>query len=124
VRFEGVWLRDVLQSAAAPLGEQLRGKHLALVVLLTARDGYRAAFALADFDTAFRDRPILLADRRGGAPLPENEAPLRLVVADEARFGRWIRQIARIDLLDASQLVSSTLQGSSRTPSSRYRHPG
>ena len=63
-RFEGVWLRDVLLAAGAPLGKPMHGRNIPLVVLLTARDGYAASFALAELDPAFRDKPILLAASR------------------------------------------------------------
>jgi hypothetical protein len=98
--FEGVWLRDVLLRAGAPMGRSMHGRATALIVVLTARDGYVAAFALADLDPSFRDRPILLADRRDGEPLFERTGPLQLVAADENRDSRWIRQVARIELLD------------------------
>jgi hypothetical protein len=97
-RFEGVWLRDVLERAGAPLGKKLRGENMSSVVLLSARDGYVAVFSLAELDPAFRDKPILLADRRDGQALAPDEGPLRLVVADEARSGRWIRQINHIEV--------------------------
>jgi hypothetical protein len=100
--FEGVWLRDVLLRAGAPMGRSMHGRDTALVVVLTARDGYVAAFALADFDPSFRDRPILLADRRDGEPLFEKTGPLQLVAADENRDSRWIRQVAKIELVDPS----------------------
>jgi hypothetical protein len=99
-RFEGVWLRDVLLAAGAPLGKPMHGRNIPLVVLLTARDGYAASFALAELDPAFRDKPILLADRRDGEPLSEQAGPLQLVVGDEGRAGRWIRQIERVEVLD------------------------
>ena len=98
--FQGVWLRDVLEHAGAPLGKKLRGKNMALCLRLSARDGYATVFALAELDPAFRDKPILLADHRDGKPLADDEGPLRLVVADEMRGGRWIRQITRIELMD------------------------
>jgi hypothetical protein len=99
-RFEGVWLRDVLLRAGAPLGKQMRGRNVPLVVLLTARDGYAASLALVELDPSFRDKSILLADRRDGEPLFEETGPLQLVVGDEARAGRWIRQIERIEIVD------------------------
>jgi hypothetical protein len=36
---------------------------------------------------------ILLADRRDGQPLAAAEGPLRLVVPDEKRHARWVRQV-------------------------------
>ena len=99
-RLDGVWLRDVLARAGAPLGKAMRGRNTALVVVVTARDGYATSFALAEFDTAFRDKPILLADRRDGEALFEDTGPLQVVVADEQRAARWIRQVARIEIVD------------------------
>lgn len=98
--FEGVWLRDVLLRAGAPLGRKLHGRNHALVVLVTASDGYAVSFALAEFEPSLREKPILLADRRDGAPLHAKAGPLQVVVADEGRAGRWIRQVERIELID------------------------
>lgn len=97
--FEGVWLHDVMSHAGAPMGTRLRGSNVAMIVRLLARDGYVAVFALAELEPSFRDKPVLLADRRDGKRLAADEGPLRLVVADEARGGRWIRQIERIELV-------------------------
>ena len=105
-QFEGVWLRDVLLRAGAPMGRSMHGRDTALIVVLTAQDGYVAAFALADFDPSFRDRPILLADRRDGEPLFESSGPLQLVAADENRVSRWIRQVVKIELVDPTATFS------------------
>jgi hypothetical protein len=99
-RFEGVWLRDVLVRAGAPLGKAMRGRNTALVVVITARDGYTTTFSLVELDDTFRDKPVLLADRRDGEPLFEETGPLQVVAADESRAGRWIRQVAKIEVVD------------------------
>ena len=46
IRFEGVALTDVLKAAGAPLGDRLRGPHLAKFLVVEAADNYRAVFAL------------------------------------------------------------------------------
>ncbi|MBX3278311.1 MAG: molybdopterin-dependent oxidoreductase [Acidobacteria bacterium] len=91
--FEGVPLVEVLKTAGVKFGEKLRGKHLALYLLVEAADAYRAVYALPELDPAFTDKLVLLADRRDGKPLDEKEGPLRLVVPDEKRHGRWVRQV-------------------------------
>lgn len=97
--FEGVDLRDVLKLAAVKLGgNQLRGKELANFVLIEAADGYRAVFALAELDADFTDKIVLLVDKRDGKPLSKNEGILRLVVPDEKKHGRWVRQIVAIKI--------------------------
>jgi DMSO/TMAO reductase YedYZ molybdopterin-dependent catalytic subunit len=91
--FEGVEPADVLMLAGVKFGEHLRGKDLALFLVVGAADGYRAVFALPELDHAFTDRIVILADRRDGKPLAEKEGPLRIVVADEKREARWVRQV-------------------------------
>jgi DMSO/TMAO reductase YedYZ molybdopterin-dependent catalytic subunit len=100
--YEGVDLEEVLRRAGAPLGEALKGKAMATYVLVEARDGYRAVFALAELDPAFGALEVLLADRRDGAPLDGVEGPLRLVVPREVRQARWVRQVRRIVLRQAA----------------------
>jgi DMSO/TMAO reductase YedYZ molybdopterin-dependent catalytic subunit len=91
--FAGVALVDLLRLAGVPLGQELRGQHLATYLLIEAADGYRVVFALPELDPAFTDREVLLADRRDGQPLAAAEGPLRLIVPGEKRHARWIRQV-------------------------------
>lgn len=94
--FEGVALSDVLKMAGIPTGEHLRGKLLVKYLLVDARDGYQVVFALAELDSAFTDREVLLADRRDGKPLSAEEGPLRIVVPGEKRPARWVRQVREL----------------------------
>jgi DMSO/TMAO reductase YedYZ molybdopterin-dependent catalytic subunit len=93
VTFAGVVLVDLLRLAGVPLGEKLRGSNMALYLLVDAADDYRVVFALPEVDPAFTERMVLLADHRDGQPLAAAEGPLRLVVPDEKRPARWVRQV-------------------------------
>lgn len=95
-RFAGVPVREVLGRLTIPRGDSLRGKALATYVLVEAADGYRALFALPELDAAFTDRLVLLADRKNGEPLSSRDGPFQLVVPDEKRPARWVRQVRRI----------------------------
>jgi DMSO/TMAO reductase YedYZ molybdopterin-dependent catalytic subunit len=99
--WEGVRLIDLLHDAGLPTGEALRGKALALYVRISAADGYRAVYALAELDPGFRDAPVILADRHDGKPLDAKEGPLRIVAVGEKRPARWVRQVVAIDVLRA-----------------------
>lgn len=99
--FEGVPLVEVLKLAKIEFGEALRGQRLATFLLVEAADNYRAVFALPELDPAFTDKIILLADRRDGKPLSEKEGAWRVVVPDEKRQGRWVRQVTRLKILRA-----------------------
>jgi DMSO/TMAO reductase YedYZ molybdopterin-dependent catalytic subunit len=98
VRYEGVPLIELLKRAGVPSGEALRGPELAKYVVVSAADGYRSVFALAELDAAFTDRVVLLADKRDGAPLPATAAPYQIVVPGEKRPARWVRQVTEIDV--------------------------
>ena len=54
--YEGVPIIEILRRAGVPTGNQIRGKQLALYLLVTASDGYHAVFALPEFDPDFTDR--------------------------------------------------------------------
>lgn len=98
--FEGVALRDVLAKAEVPLGEALRGKALARVIIATAADGYQVAFAIAEVDAGFTDQVILLADKRDGRPLLPDTGPLQIVVPQDKHAARWVRQVTKLDVRD------------------------
>jgi len=96
--FDGVSLVEVLKAAGVKFGNDLRGPALATYLLVEAADGYRVVFALPELDPASTDRVILLADRRDGKPLDGKEGPLRIVVPDEKRHSRWVRQVISLKL--------------------------
>ena len=102
-RYSGVLVRDILGLVGAPFGDALRGKALSLVVRITANDNYTVVFALAEFDSGFSDRSIVLADKQDGEPLPDNAAPFRVVVPGDSHPARWIRQVKSIEVIPLSQ---------------------
>lgn len=99
LRCDGVGLADVLRKANL-LPAQLRGPDLAKVVLVVARDGYRVSFALAEIDPGTGNTPAVLATHCDGRPLDDKEGPLRLVVPDDVRPARSIRQIEHLYVLN------------------------
>jgi hypothetical protein len=98
-RYSGVLVRDILGLVGTPFGDSLRGKALGLVVRITANDNYTVVFALAEFDPAFNDRSIILADKQDGEPLPDNAAPFRIVIPGDTHPARWIRQVKSIEII-------------------------
>ena len=100
ITFDGVALKDVLEKAGVGFGESLRGKRLASCLLVEAADGYRAVIALPEIDPAFTDKQSLLAFLRNGKPLDEKEGPYRIVIPDEKRMARWVRQVTTLKIVD------------------------
>jgi hypothetical protein len=100
VSFEGVLLRSVLEKAGLTFGESIRGKRLATCLLVEAADGYRVVVALPELDPAFTDKQIVLAFSRDGKPLDEKEGPYRIVIPDEKRMARWVRQVTTLKIVN------------------------
>lgn len=100
VNFDGVTLKSVLEKAGVTFGESMKGKRLTNCLLVEAADGYRAVIALPEVDPAFTDKQTLLAFLRDGKPLGEKEGPYRIVIPDEKRMARWVRQVTTLKLVD------------------------
>lgn len=94
--FSGVTLGDLLASLGTPLGKEVRGPRMALVVVVEAEDRYRVAFALPELDGITIDKTILLANRKNGEELPAGEGVYRIVASGEKRPARWARMVRKI----------------------------
>jgi|SRR5215472_8143864 len=98
VSFEGVALKAVLEKAGVEFGHSLRGGRLASCLLVEAADGYRAVIALPEIDPDFTDRQIVLAILKDGQPLDAKEGPYRIVIPDEKRMARWVKQVTTLKI--------------------------
>jgi DMSO/TMAO reductase YedYZ molybdopterin-dependent catalytic subunit len=98
----GVPLRALLDRMGVPSGHELRGDALQLYVVAEGADGYRAVLAVAEIDPSITEQTVLVADRRGGRLLNDQEGPLRLIVPADRRPARWVRQLVRISVRHAS----------------------
>lgn len=94
--YTGVPLLEILGRAGTPAGKDLRGKQMALYVLVGAADGYHAVFALAELDPAFTDRRVLLVDQRDGRELGPAEGPFRIIAPGEKRHARWVHNVTSL----------------------------
>jgi hypothetical protein len=98
--FEGVPLKDLLGRAGVWFGETMKGKRMASCLLVEAADGYRAVIALPEIDPAFTDKQIVLAFLKDGKPLDAKEGPYRIVIPDEKRMARWVRQVTTLKIVE------------------------
>ncbi len=94
--YTGVPLIEILGRVGTPTGKDLRGKQVALYVLVGASDGYHAVFALAELDPAFTDRRVLLVDQRDGKKLGPAEGPFRIIAPGEKRHARWVHNVTSL----------------------------
>jgi DMSO/TMAO reductase YedYZ molybdopterin-dependent catalytic subunit len=102
--YSGVALYAVLAAAGADLSPaKLPGKGMAHYVQVSAADGYQAVFALAELSPDFATRTVLLADRCDGQPLPAKAGPYQVIVPDEKKMGRCVRQVQSLRIVEAKK---------------------
>jgi hypothetical protein len=98
----GVRLSDLLAKMGAPLGGELRGKALAHYIVATGSDGYKAVIALGEADPSFHPAEVLVADTMDGKPLDAHSGPFKLVVSEDKRPARSVRNLISIELKEAN----------------------
>ena len=98
--FEGVALSAVLAKAGVEFGHSMRGKRLASCLLVEAADGYRAVIALPELDPDFTNKEVVLAYLQDGKPLDDKAGPYRIVIPEEKRMARWVRQVTKLKIVD------------------------
>lgn len=86
-------LSVVLQNSGIPMGSSITGSRFAEVIQVRARDGYKAAFALAELEPAISPNGVFLCIEKDSKPLEASEGPLRIIAPAEMRQGRWVRQV-------------------------------
>jgi hypothetical protein len=96
--YSGVLLIDLLKQVGAPVGKDVRGKSLAEYVVATGSDGYKAVLALAEVEPDFHPGDVLVADTMNGKPLDARTGPFRLVVSDDKRPARSVRNLVSLEL--------------------------
>ena len=57
--------------------------------------------SLAEAEPGFHPGAVLVADTLDGKPLDTKEGPLKLVVQEDTRPARWVRNLTRIELKPA-----------------------
>ncbi len=99
--YSGVSLYDILTKAEAVSNNQLKGKLLAKYVLITAADNYQVVIALPEFDPAFSEQTIILANKEDGKSLAANVGPYQLIVPKDKKPARCVRQVTSINVQTA-----------------------
>jgi hypothetical protein len=96
--YSGVRLADILGPLKVPVGDGLRGEALAICIIATGSDGYKVALSIAEIDPAFHPGEVIVADALNGKPLSPDIGPFRLVVTEDKRPARAVRNLVSIEL--------------------------
>jgi len=100
-KYEGVAVQELLSKAGMGFGQALRGARLRDYLLAESADGYAVVFALPEVAEEFSDRVVIVADRVDGAPISGRDGPLRVVVSDEKKHARWVRNVVSLTVRTA-----------------------
>jgi hypothetical protein len=99
--YSGIRLADLLGKMGIPLGSDLRGRALANYIVATGSDGYKAVLALGEVDPSFHPGEVIVADTMEGKPLDAYSGPFKLVVTEDKRAARSVRNLTTIELKSA-----------------------
>ena len=89
----------MLEKAGVPLGDSVRGKRMALCLLVQAADGYSAFIALPEIEPSFTSGELFLADGRDHKPLDAKEGPYRTVPPGDKRMAHWVREVTALKIV-------------------------
>lgn len=100
--YSGVPLADLMTKFGAPLGKELHGSALALYILATGSDGYAVVLSLAEIDPSFHPGDVMVADGMDGKALDAKSGPFKLVVSQDKRPARCVRNLISLQLKSAN----------------------
>ncbi|MGA8162548.1 MAG: molybdopterin-dependent oxidoreductase [Acidobacteriaceae bacterium] len=101
VTYAGVPLMDLLAHLGVPHGKELMGKALGEYVVATGSDGYMTVLSLGEADPDFHPGVVLVADELDGKPLDAKTGPFRLVVSEDKKPARSVRNLVKIEVKKA-----------------------
>lgn len=97
--YRGPLLRNVLIATCPSIGEVDKHGMTASAVKVIADDGFTAIIAGMEMDSTFKARPVILAIDRDGARLDGHSGPFQLVVPEDLRHSRNVRNVRSVELL-------------------------
>jgi DMSO/TMAO reductase YedYZ molybdopterin-dependent catalytic subunit len=101
-------LWSLVEAARPRIDPQQKDHRVGFAILVRARDGYTAAFSLAELAPDIENEKVWLALEVDGKPLAEKEGPVRLLVPGEGgeHRRRWVFGIQSITVLDGKRISS------------------
>jgi hypothetical protein len=107
----GIPLIVLLQEAAPKIEKAPKHYDLSFLVIIEARDSYRAFFSLAELLPTCGNAQAYLIWDVDGKPLSANQAPFRLIVSSDRGHDRNIYGIASVTLVDGTKLAGQLAAG-------------
>ncbi|MEO5568838.1 MAG: hypothetical protein ABIR92_10110, partial [Gemmatimonadaceae bacterium] len=92
----GISLWSVLEKVGSPAAVASGRQRASTYLKLTGADGVSGVIALVEVDPSFSKREVLIIDQRNSKALDPVEGPWRVIVPDDLRHARWIRNLKSI----------------------------
>lgn len=106
--FTGTPLLGVLDHVGLVTPKGGKNPLLGVYLVVTAKDGYQVVISGGELDPSFGNTPMYLAWEQDGKALAGDDGPIRLVVPDDTKGGRYVNGIVSIDVF--------TVAGPAATP--------
>ena len=107
LRVAGVPTAVTMDPKADP---KTKNRLLRLCVVAASDDGYAVTFSLAELIADAGDRPVWVAVDADGQPLAGRDAPVKLIVPDDNKPGRWVHGVTTITVVDPTATTKPTTQ--------------
>lgn len=98
-KYSGAWLSEVLDLGCDSTTRLDKHATLRSVVKVVSADGFVSVVAMAEVAEGFAERPVLLVWSRNGLALSERHGPLQLLVPDDLKPGRNVRQVKMLEVI-------------------------
>jgi DMSO/TMAO reductase YedYZ molybdopterin-dependent catalytic subunit len=96
--YAGVPLFDLLTHLGVPNAKTLMSRALAKYLVATGSDGYKTVLSLGEIDPGLHPGTVIVADTLNGKPLGDKTGPFRLVVSEDLKPIRSVRNLESIEL--------------------------
>lgn len=96
--FGGALLYSLLQQGGIVTNSTSKNDILRKIALVSGTDGYSVAISIGEILPTFANKQVIVAYEEDSKPLPQADGFARLIVPGDAFAGRYISNIAQIDV--------------------------
>jgi len=97
-------LLKLIDAALPKVNPHVKHGDLQFIVAVEGSDGYTVDFSYAELLPEIGNRPVLVALDQDGKALTGEGGPAELIVPSDVKPARWVHGIARIVVIDGSQV--------------------
>jgi len=101
--YSGPTLGALLAQCGVAIGDKMKGDEIRFVLLASGADGYSVALSMAEVEPSISEGKIIVALKRDDTALSATEGPLRLALEKDQRPVRWVKNLVRIVVSNATQ---------------------